>query len=592
MTTKKQLKAPVKKLSSWGWLSLFGLTAVVLAWASYELAYRERIYPRIFIQNQEVSGQTKQQAVRQLQTLVRQKVVSRMVWRYQTEQVVIPLSAIDQQYLIEDTVSQAYSLGRSNQNLIDLVQRLNLIAKPKYLSLPVYFNEEKLASLLATISAQITKPIIPPSLSILTGDGQKKVVVEPGQNGQEIDWPVLRKIVQTSNQQFTEINNDIPIKNLNVTLSNDQLENLRQQAENLLNKKTVLTYENQQWEIDDQQMISLLDFDSQLEKSKIASFTAFLAQSIDRPAENALFEFENQQVKQFKPAINGLALNQKQSQQLLAQAINDLQQSTRPEIKIALPVEISLPQISTADSNSFGINTLLGKGESWFSHSIASRIYNVGLASAKFHGRLIPPGEQLFFNQTVGDISMQSGYKQAYIIKEGRTVLGDGGGVCQVSTTLFRAALKSGLEIVERTAHAYRVSYYEERSAVGLDATVFDPRPDFVFKNNTDNYILIQRVFNPDTVYLAFEIYGKPDGRQIYLSESRLWDQSPPPPDRYQDDPTLPLGVIKQVDWSAWGAKAAFDYKVILHDQVLQEKTFYSTYRPWQAIFLKGTKTD
>ncbi|MCJ7792631.1 MAG: VanW family protein, partial [Candidatus Marinimicrobia bacterium] len=166
---------------------------------------------------------------------------------------------------------------------------------------------------------------------------------------------------------------------------------------------------------------------------------------------------------------------------------------------------------------------------------------------------------------------------------------GDGGGVCQVSTTFFRAALAAGLPIIERAPHAYRVYYYEQNSQVVVDATVWEPSPDLKIKNDTPAHILVQTFVNTGQYRLTFEFYGTADGRVATISKSRIWDQTPPPPDLYQDDPTLPAGTTKQIDWSAWGAKVAFDWKVERAEEILQERTFYSSYRPWQAIFLRGT---
>ena len=162
--------------------------------------------------------------------------------------------------------------------------------------------------------------------------------------------------------------------------------------------------------------------------------------------------------------------------------------------------------------------------------------------------------------------------------------------MCQVSTTLFRAILAAGVPIEERTAHAYRVHYYEKDSQPGFDATIFTPEVDLKFKNDTPAYILIQTTVDEARNKLTFELYGAGDGRKVEISKSRVWDVTPPPPALYQDDPTLSKGVVKQVDWAAWGAKAAFDWKVTRGADVLQERTFYSNYRPWQAVFLKGTK--
>jgi vancomycin resistance protein YoaR len=238
--------------------------------------------------------------------------------------------------------------------------------------------------------------------------------------------------------------------------------------------------------------------------------------------------------------------------------------------------------------NDLGIKTLIGKGESTFHGSIVSREHNVALTAARLSGILIAPGETFSFNQAVGDISLATGYQTAYIIKDGRTVLGDGGGVCQDSTTVFRAALDAGLPIMERHAHSYRVAYYEQNSPVGVDATVYAPSTDLKFKNDTSGHILVQARANTGTNYLVVELYGSSDGRQANLSNFRWWGQIPPPADLYVDDPTLPAGKVKQIDWKAWGGKAAFDWRVVRGSEILQERTFYSSYQPWQAVFLRG----
>ncbi|OGG14392.1 hypothetical protein A2773_00645 [Candidatus Gottesmanbacteria bacterium RIFCSPHIGHO2_01_FULL_39_10] len=238
-----------------------------------------------------------------------------------------------------------------------------------------------------------------------------------------------------------------------------------------------------------------------------------------------------------------------------------------------------------------GIRELIGVGRSKFAHSIPGRIHNVALAASRINGRLIPPGATFSFNEALGDVSASTGFQPAYIIKDGKTVLGDGGGVCQVSTTLFRAALNAGLPIVERWAHAYRVGYYEQDSKPGFDATVYAPGVDLKIKNDTGNNILIQAITDKVNASLTFEFYGTSDGRTVDISAPKIYSESPPPPDLYQDDPTLSNGEVKQTDFAAWGAKAEFNYKVIKNDETVFEKRFFSNYRPWQAVFLRGTKT-
>jgi len=316
-----------------------------------------------------------------------------------------------------------------------------------------------------------------------------------------------------------------------------------------------------------------------------------LVEDINIPAQDALFRFSGGKVLAFKPSKTGRAVNEKELLSKIESSMKDIATGNTPVTTIAIPVETTFPASSTTDVNTFGIKERIGTGYSQFNGSIPGRIHNVALAAAKLNGVLVKPGETFSFNQTVGDISAATGYQSAYIIKNGRTVMGDGGGVCQVSTTLFRAALNAGLPIVERHEHSYRVHYYEEGGfKAGLDATVFDPTDDLKIKNDTPAYILIQTATDINNFTLTFELYGTSDGRKAEILNHQVWGASPPPSDLYQDDPTLPKGVVKQVDFAAWGAKASFLYKVVKNGETITDQTFHSNYRPWQAVFLRGTK--
>ena len=319
----------------------------------------------------------------------------------------------------------------------------------------------------------------------------------------------------------------------------------------------------------------------------------YLSSLIDQPSEDALFNFKDGKVKVFKPSKNGLKLNREKTQEQVLDYILTVRNNNidREEVKIiGLDVVTVYPDITTENSNNFGIKEQLGVGKSKFTGSIAGRIHNIELAASRISGRLIPPGETFSFNNALGDVSASTGFQPAYVIKDGRTVLGDGGGVCQVSTTLFRAALNSGLPIEERHAHSYRVSYYEQDSGPGIDATVFAPSVDLKFKNDTSSHILIQAETDTVNKTLVFSLYGTSDGRKIELTKPVILSQTPPPPDLYQDDPTLAKGVVKQVDWRAWGAKVNFDYKVTRNGETIFEKSFFSNFQPWQAVFLRGTR--
>jgi vancomycin resistance protein YoaR len=315
------------------------------------------------------------------------------------------------------------------------------------------------------------------------------------------------------------------------------------------------------------------------------------SEDINIDAQDALFTFSNNKVTAFKPSSDGRKVNIDATKNKFRNILSVIPDSRDKVFRIQVVVDTVKPMRTTDMTNTFGINEQIGRGYSVFTGSIPGRIHNVALAASRFNGVLIAPNETFSFNKALGDVSAATGYQSAYIIKEGRTVLGDGGGVCQVSTTLFRAALDAGLPIIERHAHAYRVHYYEDGGyKAGLDATVFDPSADFVIKNNTPASILIQTKTDTDNLTLEFLLYGKSDGRKSQILNHIVYGISAPPPDVYQDDPTLNVGVVKQVDWAAWGAKASFDYKVTRGAEILENTSFFSNYRPWQAVYLKGTK--
>jgi len=320
----------------------------------------------------------------------------------------------------------------------------------------------------------------------------------------------------------------------------------------------------------------------------IKKFLKNAKEKYEKPTKNALFKFEKGKVVAFAKEVWGQKVNEEKFLFTLNKITKKMIEEKKENFFIKLPVEKIEPEIKLSEINKFGITEEIGVGKSDFTGSISSRIHNIILATSKFNGILIPPGKILSFNETIGDVSSLSGYQSAYIIKDRKTILGDGGGICQVSTTLFRAALNAGLPIIERNHHAYRVSYYENDLPAGFDATVFAPWIDLKIKNDTNNYILIQTKIDKEKNLLFFYLFGKKDGRQVEIEKPKIWDVVPPLPPKYQDDPTLKKGVIKQIDFPAWGAKVNFHYKVTKNGKILFEKDFFSYYHPWQAVYLVG----
>lgn len=273
--------------------------------------------------------------------------------------------------------------------------------------------------------------------------------------------------------------------------------------------------------------------------------------------------------------------------------INQVENATEPvpqPIVITTPFQERAPEKTLAQMNSLGIRERIAVGTSEFKGSIPNRVFNVGYTADLVHGTIIYPGEEFSFNESVGEISGRTGFKSAYVIKDGRTQLGDGGGVCQVSTTLFRAALNGGLPITRWKAHSYRVGYYEQGTQPGFDATVYAPSVDFRFKNDTPHTLAVAASADLENQFLTIEFWGTSDGRQSEISDYRIWNQRSAPAPAFIEDSNLPAGRRQQIDWAAPGANTSFRYTVKSSSgETLHEREFVSVFRPWQAVYLVGT---
>lgn len=304
-----------------------------------------------------------------------------------------------------------------------------------------------------------------------------------------------------------------------------------------------------------------------------------------------LFNFVNNKVVTLREGKDGQKVDEAELKRQVLSLLQSAIQLDKPEdITIAVPIQIVPAAVAEDKADSMGIKEEIGTGTSLFHGSIEARAFNINLAASRLNGTVIKPGETFSFDKTVGDISSLNGYKQAYVIQNGKTVLGDGGGVCQVSTTLFRAALNAGLPIVERNAHAYRVGYYEQDSGPGIDAAIYTPNIDLKFKNDTNHHILIQSYVDLDSQQITFTLYGTKDNREVTMTKPVVVSETPAPEPSFQDDPTLPKGQVKQIDFSANGAKVYFTRTVKKDGKTIISERFDSNYRPWQAIYLRGTQ--
>lgn len=554
--------------------------------------YKNRLLPGTQIGGVDVSGMTRMQAEEILIRSWPKEGAISLEWN--SLNFPITYQQLNLEYDALATINQI-GVVSERQEILKIIPTLINNQNTRINHEPIFeINNEELNKQVANVAGEINIPAQNPE--ILYDKGTATITVTSGENGQEVDQELLKQRILAAIRSFSNQPLSIPVRQLQPKLSEQQIALVKTRAMKMVNKGLTLrlSKENQEWKIETEQLIRWLEpAEAGWKEMDIGQWVTELAQTIDRPAQNASFRFvPGGKVEEFKPEKDGYQINQAELVRLIQVALGELEMGIDTNKQIEVVVGTTKPEVLAGQINDLGIKTLIGKGESWFSGSITNRIFNLKRAADLLNGVLIPPGEEFSFNKAVGEISLATGFRQAFVIKDGKTLLGDGGGVCQTSSTLFRAVLNAGLPIDERVAHAYRVSYYEENYQPGFDATIFQPAPDFKFKNDTPGHVLIQTSFDEKKKYLAFELYGTSDGRKTEVSKARVWDVVAPPPDLYIDDPTLPVGQVKQTEHAARGSKVAFDWKVTRGDEVLQERTFYSNYKPWQAVYLRGTKVN
>ncbi|RME32192.1 MAG: vancomycin resistance protein [Thermoflexia bacterium] len=324
-----------------------------------------------------------------------------------------------------------------------------------------------------------------------------------------------------------------------------------------------------------------------LDREKLRAYLEALAPALAIEPVNARFHFDERtgNLIPIAPSAPGRTLDVDASIQNILAAVQAGHHSAPLVLRVVPP---RYSESSTAAE--LGIRDLVAVGESYFIGSPSGRDHNIRLAASKFDGLVIGPGEVFSFNAYLGEVSAEAGYDEAYVTMGEQLAIEVGGGICQVSTTVFRAALKGGYPILERWAHYHRVGYYELRGhGPGLDATVYAPLVDFKFRNDRNAALLIETEIEETTHRLVFRFYSTDDGRRVVLQGPTVTDITEPGPPIYQLDPKLPPGTVVEWQTAQNGLTATVERWVYdAAGTLLYHDRFVSKYAPRRAAYHYG----
>jgi vancomycin resistance protein YoaR len=493
----------------------------------------------------------------------------------------------------------AYGVGRSGGVFGALAGQVQAGGYGLQVSPVIVFDQRVAYQYLGQIATQVNQPMVEASLSL----NGAEVVAQPGQVGRELKIDATLIYLAAQMQTFSD--GEVPLVVQEVQPQILDVSTQAEAARQILSQPLTLSVPNAQagdpgpFVYNQQILANMLGVRREgatvqvvLNTTGLRDLLAPIKQQVDRSSADAKFIFndDTRQLDLLQDSKTGRALEMDAS----IQAINDA--LLRGEHNVPLVVAETQPQVpATATGQELGVTELIWAETSYFYGSSNERIQNIEAAAARFHGVLVAPGEVFSMGETMGDVSLENGFAEALIIYGGRTIKGVGGGVCQVSTTLFRGVFNIGLPVLERYSHAYRVSYYEmtatgavDSRLAGLDATVYFPLVDFKFKNDTPYFILMETYLNVNARTLTWKFYSTKDGRTV------AWDTTGPvnvvsaPSPLYEENPDLKKNEMKQIDYAANGADVTVTRTVYKDGVVLFQDQFTTRYQPWQAICQYG----
>jgi len=524
--------------------SLFIATAVVvLFFLVFKIAYNNKIYPGVAVAGIKVAGMSPSSAHKLLEKELQQFEKEEFTLSFQDKTITVTPTILGFQADIKTSVDKAFALGHKSNPIADIAALTKIITKKGDQSLVYTIREDALRNIIQEHFGNFETKAENATLQYKKND----FILVQSKTGKVVNQPELRAQLENNFSKIETQNTQLSLTEDTPQITDNETDTAYNQAYWILDDGVTLTYEpvsgetssdkklpankEKVWKVPEAQLISWIQFvpiteersknniilGIEINKDKVKSYLETLAPEVNQQPVNAQLTIgEDGKVKVFALSQEGRELKLDESANILSEKL------VKGEKQMSIVVKVAQPKVTTDTIDNLGITTLIAKGESNFKGSPKNRRHNIKVGTEKFNGILVKPGEEFSFNAILGEVGPEQGYLPELVIKKNKTVPEYGGGLCQVSTTVFRAALNAGLPITERKSHAYVVRYY---GTPGMDATIYPPHPDLRFKNDTPAHILIQPKLKGDD--LTFEFYGTSDGREAKLIGPNIYDRQP-----------------------------------------------------------------
>lgn len=583
----------------WWWLLsvvLFGLAIVGAGMVFFDRSYTGRILPNVTVRGVAVGNMTREEARAAIEASFAPFLAQPVVLTYSGRSWTPTLAELGVALEIDAALDAALAVGRSANLFTDLQQMSAVWQYGIDIPLRLSIDQDAMQRYLLARVAEVEQPARDAHLTL----HGTTVEVAPSAVGRQV---LVAETLQEILSAIQDLNPDtvaLRTRALEPSLRDDAAFLAQDQIAALLAGPVTLLVDNRPfvWSLDELARMIRVERISDpagdrlavsVDRDMVMEKLIALGNSTEVKGTYPRLNWNEGKLEIFQPGKPGKRIDEAQALTAVLEALN------KPADQRTVTVNFrEIPPPVTADNlDQLGITTLLGVGRSDFTGSAAYRVTNIQAGMRLLHGILIAPGEEFSFNQTIGRIDSSNGFVEGYAIIQNRTQLEWGGGICQDSTTVFRAAFWAGLPITERWGHSFYISWYDRYAfgpygdGPGMDATIFTGGPDLKFLNDTGGWILMQTMVDTRRNLAEVRLYGPETGRRVLLEGPVITNRTPPPTEPvYVAVPSRPVGQPRQSDKARGGMDILFTRIVLGPDgKEIERREFVTRFKPWPDIF-------
>lgn len=581
-------------------LSFILVLVTVIAYFIYEYTHIDKAYGGITVAGQNLGGKNYSEAGQMLEDYKADLKNDGLTFTYEDHTLTLPL--VDEsadasvplvEILTDSTLHEVFSVGRGENSKTNLKEKIAALLYGQTIPVTATVQSKTLEQLLATEFDQYATPYVDAQLSFTDGE----IDVIPHTDGTSFHWADVLAEVDTHIQTLQPLDLTLDLQPSPAPITTSMAEATVPEAQAILELAPLsLNYEDNTYTIEQDELSTWITLTAGTDTATVTLSDETIAESlipitgeIDIPVQEGRFSLDitdgEVKLQQFQDGQDGLAVQTDKTTAAIKTALLDEHTTTIP-----LVVEVTKPRANPENLDDLGIKELLGTGTTSFAGSPVNRIGNIQKGADMLNGLLIAPGETFSLLDILKPFDIEHGWLPELVIKGNKLEKEPGGGLCQIGSTAFRAAMMSGLEITERRNHSWAVSYYNYNGKAGVDATIYDPAPDFKFTNDTENYILWRSRIEGSTI--LFEFWGTSDGRKGYFTEPVNYGYTSPGPTEETVDPTLPPGSRTCAQHAYGGVTASFDYIIDRANGQQDKRNFTSVYKAQPERCVVGPEAE